>query len=51
MRLAAVVRVPSVQNRSLMASGTPSSLPACPALRRASEARAASSAFSAVTVI
>src|SRR5690606_15178954 len=44
----AVVCTPSVQNRSLMPSGAPSSAPPSPLARRASEARACSSALSAV---
>ena len=51
MREAAVVCTPSVQNRSLMASGTPSSRPASPLARRASEALAMSRARSGVSVM
>ena len=47
----AVVCTPSVQNRSLMASGTPSSRPASPLARRASEALAISRARSGVSVM
>ena len=45
----AVERTPSVQNRSLMPSGAPSSTPASPLARRASEALAISMAFSGVS--
>jgi hypothetical protein len=45
----AEVWTPSVQNRSLMPSGAPSSAPASPDAIRASDARAISSALSAVT--
>src|SRR6185295_6713963 len=45
-----VVSTPSVQNRSLMASGTPSSRPPSPLARRASEALAISRSLSGVSV-
>ncbi len=45
------VRTPSVQNRSLCASGTPVSGPASPAAIRASAASAWASAISGVTVM
>jgi hypothetical protein len=48
---AAVVCTPSVQNRSFMASGTPSSRPASPRARRESEALAISRALSGVSVM
>src|SRR6187401_805764 len=48
---AAVVRVPLVQNRSLMASGRPSSAPAVPAAMRLSDASAMASAFSPASVM
>src|SRR3569833_3748674 len=49
MREHAVVRVPLVQNRSLIASGMPSSGPASPLAMRASEAFAISAARSGVS--
>src|ERR1700734_243784 len=45
----AVVRTPSVQNKSLMPSGKPSSGPPCPFASRASDARAMSRARSGVS--
>src|SRR3984885_6250375 len=45
----AVVRTPSVQNKSLMPSGRPSSGPPCPCASRASDARAMSCARSGVS--
>src|SRR5579862_6279457 len=45
----AVVRTPSVQNKSLMPSGRPSSGPPCPFASRASDARAISRARSGVS--
>ena len=45
----AVDRTPLVQNRSLIPSGAPSSGPAAPLARRASEALAISSALSGVS--
>src|SRR5262249_23230784 len=45
----AVVRTPLVQNRSLMPSGAPSSLPPLPLARLASAVAAIFSALSAVT--
>ncbi len=51
MWLPAVVGTPSVQNRSFMASGTPSSRPASPLARRASEAFAIARARSGVSVM
>ena len=48
---AAVVRMPVVQNKSLIASGMPSSGRVSPAASRASAASAISSARSGVSVI
>jgi hypothetical protein len=50
MLLPAVVRTPLVQNRSLIASGNPSSGRTLPFAMRASEASAIASAFSGVSV-
>src|SRR3984885_6106119 len=47
----AVVRTPLVQNKSLIASGMPSSAPASPVASRASDAAAISSASSGVVVM
>ena len=49
--LPAVVRTPSVQNRSLIASGMPVSAPLVPAARAASAARACASARHRLTVM
>ena len=51
MRLPAVVRTPSVQNKSLIASGMPASGPAAPRASAASAASARASARSGVTVM
>src|SRR5262245_32714078 len=51
MWLPAVVSTPSVQNKSLIASGTPSSAPVPPSLSRASAASAILSATSGVSVM
>ena len=51
MRLAAVVRTPSVQNRSLIASGIPVSAPPSPAASALSAAAACLRAKSCVTVM
>src|SRR3954470_6564244 len=48
--LPAVVRTPLVQNRSLIASGKPSSAPPSPLASFASDAAAMASAFSGVSV-
>src|SRR5665213_3356904 len=49
MREHAVVRMPSVQNKSLMPSGSPSSGPPSPRARRSSDARAMARARSGVS--
>ncbi len=51
MREPQLVRTPVVQNRSLWPIGAPSSGPDSPAARRASAARACSSASSSVTLM